>query len=76
MRPTRTLTPVYGMSIAGEAGVRHVMRSLLADFDILMNCAGVNRIEDITVKRLSESPTHIWTDLPEELQYASSAGLY
>lgn len=26
---------IYGMGIAGEAGVRHVMRSLLADFDIL-----------------------------------------
>lgn len=49
------LTAVYGMSIAGEAGVRHVMRSLLADFDILMNCAGVNRIEDITANHLSES---------------------
>lgn len=51
----RVLTAVYGMSIAGEAGVRHVMRSLLADFDILMNCAGVNRIEDITANHLSES---------------------
>ncbi|CEQ40793.1 SPOSA6832_02456, partial [Sporobolomyces salmonicolor] len=26
---------VYGMGIAGEYGVRHVMKSLLADFDIL-----------------------------------------
>lgn len=26
---------IYGMGIAGEAGVRHVMKSLLADFDIL-----------------------------------------
>lgn len=28
---------VWGLSIMGEAGVRHVMRSLLADLDILMN---------------------------------------
>ncbi|KAJ9109962.1 hypothetical protein QFC20_003162 [Naganishia adeliensis] len=26
---------IYGMGIAGEEGVRHVMKSLLADFDIL-----------------------------------------
>lgn len=43
------------MSIAGEEGVRHVMRSLLADFDILMNCAGANSIADITKDRLRES---------------------
>ena len=41
------------MSIAGEAGVRHVMKSLLADFDILMNCAGVNSISEITKDHLS-----------------------
>lgn len=46
--------PVFGMSIAGEEGVRHVMRSLLADFDILMNCAGAASIKDITRDRLSK----------------------
>ncbi|ORY35765.1 L-lactate dehydrogenase [Naematelia encephala] len=45
---------VYGMSIAGEAGVRHVMKSLLADFDILMNCAGVNSIAEIQKPQLRE----------------------
>jgi len=38
---------VYGLSIQGEAGVRHVMRSLLADFDILMNVAGYPTIKSI-----------------------------
>jgi isopentenyl diphosphate isomerase/L-lactate dehydrogenase-like FMN-dependent dehydrogenase len=28
---------VYGLSIQGEEGVRHVMKSLLADFDILVS---------------------------------------
>jgi isopentenyl diphosphate isomerase/L-lactate dehydrogenase-like FMN-dependent dehydrogenase len=42
------------MAIAGEKGVDHVMRSLLADFDILMECAGVNKVEDIKKSRLSE----------------------
>lgn len=31
---------VWGLSIAGEFGVRHVMKSLLAEFDILMENAG------------------------------------
>ncbi|BGP58669.1 hypothetical protein JCM8202v2_006338 [Rhodotorula sphaerocarpa] len=39
---------VYGMSINGEAGVRHVMKAMLADFDILMNVAGFNSLEEIT----------------------------
>ena len=43
------------MAIAGEAGVRHVMKSLLADFDILMNCAGASNIKDIKKAQLSES---------------------
>ena len=43
------------MAIAGEAGVRHVMKSLLADFDILMNCAGASNIKDINKAQLSES---------------------
>lgn len=33
---------------AGEAGVRHVMKAMLADFDILMNVAGFNSLEEIT----------------------------
>lgn len=40
------------MAIAGEAGVLHVMKSLLADFDILMNCAGVSSVKEITRDRL------------------------
>lgn len=38
---------VWGLSVMGEHGVRHVMKSLLADFDILMNVAGVQRIDQI-----------------------------
>ncbi|RDW73536.1 FMN-dependent alpha-hydroxy acid dehydrogenase [Coleophoma cylindrospora] len=39
---------VFGLSIKGELGVRHVMKSLLADFDILMNVAGFQTIDQIT----------------------------
>lgn len=31
---------VSGLSIMGEHGLRHVMKGLLADLDILMNVAG------------------------------------
>lgn len=37
---------VWGLSIMGEDGVRHVMKSLLADLDILMAVAGFNWVED------------------------------
>lgn len=38
---------VWGLSIMGEVGVRHVMRSLLAEFDILMNVAGFQNVEQM-----------------------------
>ncbi|GFZ48820.1 hypothetical protein JCM24511_06569 [Saitozyma sp. JCM 24511] len=50
---------IYGMSIAGEAGVRHVMKSLLADFDILMNCAGARDIEEIRRTKLRPNPGRV-----------------
>ncbi|KAF2840806.1 FMN-dependent alpha-hydroxy acid dehydrogenase [Patellaria atrata CBS 101060] len=38
---------IWGLSIMGEHGVRHVMKSLLADFDILLNVAGFQNISQI-----------------------------
>lgn len=38
---------IWGLSIAGEEGVRHVMKSLLAELDILMNVAGCQSVEDM-----------------------------
>lgn len=37
---------VWGLSIMGEQGVRHVMKSLLADLDILMGVGGFNSVKD------------------------------
>ena len=37
---------IWGLSIMGEDGVRHVMKSLLADLDILMGVGGFNSVED------------------------------
>ncbi|CAD6571583.1 MAG: hypothetical protein ASARMPREDX12_004584 [Alectoria sarmentosa] len=47
---------VWGLSIMGEAGVRHVMKSLLADFDILMNVGGFQNIEQIDRTALESYP--------------------
>jgi len=46
---------IWGLSIDGEFGVRHVMKSLLADFDILMNVAGYNSISEIDRKAIRMS---------------------
>ena len=45
---------VWGLSIMGEVGVRHVMKSLLADFDILMNVAGIQDVGQIDRTLLGE----------------------
>ena len=42
---------IWGLSIMGEHGVRHVMKSLLADLDILMNVAGFTSINEIIGNR-------------------------
>ncbi|KAK8180561.1 FMN-dependent dehydrogenase [Phyllosticta capitalensis] len=47
---------VWGLSIMGEHGVRHVMKSLLADLDILMNVGGFQRVEQIDPTALESSP--------------------
>lgn len=47
---------VWGLSIAGEHGVRHVMKSLLAEFDILLNCAGFRDVSEIDRDALKSLP--------------------
>ena len=48
---------VWGLSVMGEVGVRHVMKSLLAEFDILMNVAGFRDVEQMMDRGvLGESP--------------------
>ncbi len=39
---------VYGLAIAGEAGVREVLINLMADFELNMALAGCTSLEDIT----------------------------
>ena len=47
---------VWGLSIAGETGVRHVMKALLAEFDILMNVAGYANLKDIDRDTIDSLP--------------------
>ncbi|EON68868.1 lactate 2-monooxygenase [Coniosporium apollinis CBS 100218] len=47
---------VWGLSIMGDHGVRHVMKSLLADFDILLNVAGFQNIGQIDRSALEVYP--------------------
>jgi len=49
---------IFGLSIEGYFGVNHVIKSLLAELDILMNVAGYNSWEDVTrdALRLADSP--------------------
>lgn len=47
---------IWGLSIMGETGVRHVLKGLLADLDILMNVAGIRKIEDIDRSLLESFP--------------------
>lgn len=56
---------VWGLSIMGEHGVRHVMRGLLAELDILMNVAGYLDISQID-RRALESFEKNYQMLPEK----------
>jgi isopentenyl diphosphate isomerase/L-lactate dehydrogenase-like FMN-dependent dehydrogenase len=47
---------VWGLSIKGEIGVRHMVKSLLADFDILMNVTGFQSVDQITREHIKSSP--------------------
>ncbi|CAK4034164.1 FMN-dependent alpha-hydroxy acid dehydrogenase [Lecanosticta acicola] len=47
---------VWGLSIMGEHGVRHVMKGLLADLDIMMNVAGIQSIDQLDRSWLESQP--------------------
>ena len=39
---------IYGLGVGGEEGVRHVLRSLLAELDLSMALSGCRSIDDLT----------------------------
>ena len=46
---------VYGLALAGEQGVRDVIRNFVADFDLTLGLAGCTTVADVGPDRL-ESP--------------------
>lgn len=49
---------VYGLAIAGEAGVREVLRNVMAEFDLTMGLAGCRGVSDIDRSMVTDlSPT-------------------
>lgn len=62
----------------GEEGVRHVMKSLLADFDILMGVGGFNSVKDFdrsilgtssSVKKGTAAADHLLESCPRSYTY-------
>jgi isopentenyl diphosphate isomerase/L-lactate dehydrogenase-like FMN-dependent dehydrogenase len=47
---------IWGLSVMGEHGVRHVMKGLLADLDVLMNVAGLRSVKEIDRGLLESMP--------------------
>jgi lactate 2-monooxygenase len=46
---------VHGLAIAGEAGVREVIKNFKADFDLTVGCAGCRSVAEIGPDRLSRA---------------------
>ena len=42
---------VYGLSLAGEEGVKHVIRSLLGYLDLTLHLAGIRSVTKAHLKR-------------------------
>jgi lactate 2-monooxygenase len=47
---------VYGLALGGEAGVRHVLRSLRTDFELTMRLAGIGRLSELGPDCLQRRP--------------------
>ncbi|KAI1324662.1 FMN-dependent dehydrogenase [Xylariaceae sp. FL0255] len=58
---------VYALGSGGEEGVRHVVKGLLADFDILMNVAGYPTVNGINRDALDSLPRGCYFPSSEEL---------
>lgn len=45
---------VYGLALAGEAGVREVIANVIAEFDLTMGLAGCRSVEEVAQTRLAD----------------------
>jgi lactate 2-monooxygenase len=48
---------VYGLALAGEAGVREVVTNFIADFDLTMGLAGCRSVSEISRETLVPAPS-------------------
>ena len=46
---------VYGLALAGEAGVRAVLRALLAEMDLTLALSGIARLDQVSAEMLERS---------------------
>ena len=46
---------MYGLALAGEAGVQQVLRNLIADFDLTLALAGKKSIREVDRSLLADS---------------------
>lgn len=61
---------VYGLAIAGEVGVREVIRNFMADFDLTMGLAGCASVGEINTEMLTiGSAPHSQSDLSCEREH-------
>jgi isopentenyl diphosphate isomerase/L-lactate dehydrogenase-like FMN-dependent dehydrogenase len=47
---------VYGLALGGSEGVRHVVRNLLAEFDLTLGLAGCASVSDVGEITLVPAP--------------------
>lgn len=47
---------IWALGVGGRAGVKHVVKGLLAEFDILMNVAGYATLEEINKDAIDSLP--------------------
>jgi lactate 2-monooxygenase len=64
---------VYGLAIAGEAGVREVIRNTLAELDLTMALAGRRSIAEITREALSRDGAARIAKMNQAFQEAANA---
>jgi lactate 2-monooxygenase len=60
---------VYGLALAGEDGVRHVIRNLAAEFDLTMGLSGRRKIDELdrTMLATGPDPVHSGASLLDRL---------
>ena len=57
---------VYGLAIAGEAGVREILLNLIADFDLALGLSGCTALGDLKEATLAMGAERTWREEQEE----------